>query len=147
MDPKFTERIKKILSYSKEEAIRLGNRYIGTEHIFLGILREGEADVLDELIKLGVDLREVKEAIEERVQIDGAELIDDSYDTGLLKETERALKLTQLEAISFKQSVPDTEHLVLAILKDSSSIVTQVLNEREVTYELLKDRLIESSQS
>ncbi len=147
MDPKFTERIKKILSYSKEEAIRLGNRYIGTEHIFLGILREGEADVLDELIKLGVDLREVKEAIEERVQIDGADLIDDSYDTGLLKETERALKLTQLEAISFKQSVPDTEHLVLAILKDNSSIVTQVLNEREVTYELLKDRLIESPKA
>ena len=144
MDPKFTERIKKILSYSKEEAIRLGNRYIGTEHIFLGILREGEAEVLDELINLGLDLREIKEAIEERVAVDNFDISkNEKYETGLLKETERALKLTQLEAISFKQSVPDTEHLVLAILKDDSSIVTQVLNERDVTYDVLKDRLID----
>jgi len=144
MDPKFTERIKKILSYSKEEAIRLGNRYIGTEHIFLGILREGEAEVLDELINLGIDLRELKEAIEERVEVDNYDISGkDNFETGLLKETERALKLTQLEAISFKQSVPDTEHLVLAILKDDSSIVTQVLNERDVTYEILRERLID----
>jgi len=148
MDPKFTERIKKILSYSKEEAIRLGNRYIGTEHIFLGILREGEADVLDELIELGIDLREVKEAIEERVQASGSEIFTgELHEAGLLKETERALKLTQLEAISFKQSIPDTEHLILAILKDQTSIVTQVLNERDVTYELLKEKLIDSPKA
>ncbi|MFN8258706.1 MAG: ATP-dependent Clp protease ATP-binding subunit [Bacteroidales bacterium] len=147
MDPKFTERIKKILSYSKEEAIRLGNRYIGTEHIFLGILREGEAEVLDELIDLGIDLREVKQAIEERVQVSGSEFTGDIHEAGLLKETERALKLTQLEAISFKRSIPDTEHLILAILKDESSIVTQVLKERDVTYELLKERLSESPKA
>ncbi len=148
MDPKFTERIKKILSYSKEEAIRLGNRYIGTEHVFLGILREGEADVLDELIELGIDLREVKEAIEDRVQASGNSMFQgDIHEAGLLKETERALKLTQLEAISFKQSIPDTEHLILAILKDESSIVTQVLNERDITYELLKQKLIDTPKA
>jgi ATP-dependent Clp protease ATP-binding subunit ClpC len=71
----------------------------------------------------------------------------DIHEAGLLKETERALKLTQLEAISFKQSIPDTEHLILAILKDESSIVTQVLNERDITYELLKQKLIDTPKA
>jgi ATP-dependent Clp protease ATP-binding subunit ClpC len=146
MNPKFTEKIKKILGYSKEEAIRLGNRYIGTEHIFLGILRDGQAEVLDELIELGIDLVELKQAIESRVQtgeIGNPEL----YETSLLKETESALKRTQLEAMSFKQNVPNTDHLVLAILKDETSIVTQVLNERDVTYEILKERLIDAPRA
>ncbi|MBN1253627.1 MAG: ATP-dependent Clp protease ATP-binding subunit [Bacteroidales bacterium] len=143
MDPKFTNRIKKILTYSKEEAIRLGNKYIGTEHLFLGILREGEADVLEQLIELGIDLRDVKEEIEDKIRIDTVntmEIIEQNLP--LLKSTERALKLTQLEAIDFKRNVPDTEHLVLAILKDEQSVVTQVLNSRNVDYNKLKDALI-----
>jgi len=144
MNPKFTDRIKKILTYSKEEAIRLGNRYIGTEHLFLGILREGEATVLDDLIALGINLRSVKEEIENRIKIDVPEIIlENNQATGLLKTAERALKLTELEAISFKSKIPDIQHLMLAILKDETSIVTQVLSEYEVDYHILKEKLID----
>jgi ATP-dependent Clp protease ATP-binding subunit ClpC len=146
MNPRFTEKIKKILNYSKEEAIRLGNKYIGTEHIFLGILRDGQAEILDELVDLGLDLGELKQAIEKRIER-GEVLNPDMYETALLKETETALKRTQLEAMSFKVNVPDTNHLVLAILKDETSIVTQVLHERDITYEILKEKLIDSPKS
>ena len=70
MNPKFTEKIQKIISYSREEAIRLGNKYIGSEHLFLGILREGNAPVLTELEELGVDLVRVKQEIESRIRLD-----------------------------------------------------------------------------
>ena len=144
MNPKFTDRIKKILTYSKEEAVRLGNKYIGTEHLFLGILREGEATVLDDLINLGIDLRSVKEEIEDKIKIDIPEtILENDQSTGLLKTAERALKLTELEAISFKTQIPDTQHLMLAILKDETSIVTQVLNKYEVDYDTLKEKLID----
>jgi len=142
MNKNFTKKINKILKYSKEEAVRLGNKYIGTEHIFLGILREAEADVLDKLIDLGVDLREVKEKIEDQIRVDDEDIINFEEELPLLKSTERALKLTQLEAIDLKKDTPDTEHLILAILKDEQSVVTQVLNLKNIDYTILKDTLI-----
>ena len=63
MDAKFSQRIRDVLSYSKEEAIRLGNPYIGTEHLFLGILRDGEGDAIEALVALGADLYELRKAI------------------------------------------------------------------------------------
>ncbi len=143
MNPKFTDRIKNILRYSKEEAVRLGNKYIGTEHLFLGILREGEAPVLDDLIALGIDLGAVKEEIEDSIRIDVPEVIlENDQATGLLKTAERALKLTELEAISFKNKMPDTQHLMLAILKDETSMVTKVFSKYSVDYHLLRDKLL-----
>jgi len=142
MNKNFTKRINKILAYSKEEAVRLGNKYIGTEHIFLGILREAEADVLDKLVDLGVDLREVKEKIENKIRIDDEDIINFEEELPLLKSTERAIKLTQLEAIDLKKNTPDTEHLLLAILKDEQSAVTQVLNSKNIDYTRLKDVLV-----
>ncbi|OQY03051.1 MAG: Clp protease ClpC [Bacteroidetes bacterium 4572_117] len=144
MNPKFTNRIKKILSYSKEEAVRLGNKYIGTEHLFLGILREGEATVLDDLITLGIDLKSTKAEIEEKIRVDVPEtVVEEDHSTGILKTAERALKLTELEAISFKDQKPDTQHLMLAILKDQTSLVTKVFNKYQVNYKILRERLID----
>lgn len=144
MNPKFTDRIKKILTYSKEEAVRLGNKYIGTEHLFLGIIREGEAPVLDDLVMLGIDLHAVKEEIEAKIKIDVPEIIlEGNQPTGLLKTAERALKLTELEAIQFKSKSPNTQHLMLAILKDETSFVTQIFAKYKVDYHILKERLID----
>ncbi len=147
MYPKFTEEMKRILGYSKEEAIRLGSSHIGTEHIFLAILRDGETPIIDQLIQLGLDLREVKTEIDKRTQNDSSLEISDNRDINLLEETERAIKYTQLEAMSFKQAIPSIEHLLLAILRDNSSIVTQILNDRDVTYETLKKHIIESPKA
>ena len=148
MNPRFTEKIKKILSYSKEEAVRLGNKYIGTEHLFLGILREGTAPVLGDLEDLGIDLIQVKQEIEDKVRIDIPEtILNNEQSTGLLKTAERALKLTELEAISTKSQVPDIEHLVLAILKDNTSVVTQILAKYDVDYDRLKDKLAHTFRS
>jgi len=148
MNPRFTERIKKIISYSKEEAIRLGNKYISTEHLFLGILRDGTAPVLGDLEDLGIDLATVKHEIENRIRTDVPEtIINSDQTTGLLKNAERALKLTELEAISTKSEVPDIEHLVLAILKDNTSIVTQVMKKYDVNYQKLKDKISETFRS
>ncbi len=148
MNPRFTDKIKKILSYSKEEAVRLGNKYIGTEHLFLGILREGTAPVLTDLEDLGINLMQVKQEIEDRVRADVPEtILNSEQSTGLLKNAERALKMTELEAISTKSQVPDIEHLVLAILKDSSSAVTQVLAKYDVDYERLRNKLVHTFRS
>ena len=142
MNPRFTEKIKKILSYSREEAIRLGNKYIGTEHLFLGILREETSPVLTDLQELGLDLSSVKLEIENKIRIDVPEtLFNEDQSTGLLKTAERALKMTELEAISTKSQTPDIEHLMLAILKDETSVVTQVFSKYDVDYQKLKDKL------
>ncbi len=142
MNPRFTEKIKKILSYSREEAIRLGNKYIGTEHLFLGILREETSPVLTDLQELGLDLASVKLEIENKIRIDVPEtLFNEDQSTGLLKTAERALKMTELEAISTKSQTPDIEHLMLAILKDETSVVTQVFSKYDVDYQKLKNKL------
>jgi len=142
MNKNFTKKINKILIYSKEEAVRLGNKYIGTEHLFLGILREAEAEVLDKLIDLGIDLREVKEKIEDKIRIEDKYNPDFEAELPLLKSAERAIKLTQLEALDLKKDTPNTEHLVLAILKDEQSAVTQILKSKNLDYLKLKDTFV-----
>ncbi len=143
----FTDEMKRILGYSKEEAIRLGSSNIGTEHIFLAILRDGENPVIDQLVKLGLDLHEVKTEIDKRTKENIPMEVSYNKDLSLLKETERAIKYTQLEAMSFKNAVPKIEHLLLAILRDNSSIVTQVLNDRDITYETLKKEIIDAPKA
>lgn len=138
MDAKFSQSIKDVLTYSREEAIRLGNDYIGTEHLFLGIIREGESPAVDQLISMGVDLFEVKRTIEERIRNLEGKQVADSAHIPLVKPAERVLKLIYLEAKSFKSDTIDTVHLLLAILKDDKSMVTQILNELGVNYNTLK---------
>ena len=141
MNAKFSQRIKDVLSYSKEEAIRLGNSAIGTEHIFLGILRDGEGRAIDILISLGVDLFEIRKRIENKVQ-KGSPLKNVDYNSiPLLKPAERVLKLISLEARLFKTDTADTSHLVLAILKDENCYVAKCLSEYEIDYELFKTEL------
>ncbi|SET55804.1 ATP-dependent Clp protease ATP-binding subunit ClpC [Draconibacterium orientale] len=144
MDSQFSPRIKDIIGYSREEAIRLGNDYIGQEHLFLGILREGEGTATDILEKLGVDLVEVKQLIESKVRTDKD--INQKADLIMLKSTEKTLKLIYLEARSFKSATANSGHLLLAILKDNDSLITQLLVELGINYYMVKSQLQDYQQ-
>ncbi|WP_430971998.1 ATP-dependent Clp protease ATP-binding subunit [Sunxiuqinia rutila] len=144
MDSQFSPRIKDVLTYSREEAIRLGNEQIGLEHIFLGILREGEGIAIDILTNLGVNLSEIKEAIESALRTDN--IIDPQASVQLLKSAEKALKLVYLEARAFNSSTINTGHLLLALLKDKDSQISTLLSEFHVNYYILKSRLEDYKQ-
>ena len=134
MDAKFSQRIKDVLTYSKEEAVRLGNAYIGTEHLLLGMLREGEGLAIDILESFGLDLMNLKKLIEDRIKTSD-KVIANTDNIPLYKTAERALKLVYLEAKSFNSNTINTGHLILAILKDENSLVTQILSEFDVSYD------------
>ncbi|WP_339734313.1 ATP-dependent Clp protease ATP-binding subunit [uncultured Sunxiuqinia sp.] len=144
MDSQFSPRIKDVLTYSREEAIRLGNEQIGLEHIFLGILREGEGIAIDILTNLGVNLSEIKEAIEQALRTDNT--IDPQASVQLLKSAEKALKLVYLEARAFNSPTISTGHLLLALLKDKESQIATLLSEFHVNYYILKSRLEDYKQ-
>ena len=141
MDAKFSQRIKDVLSYSKEEAVRLGNAYIGTEHLLLGILRDGEGLAVTILENLNIDITNLKKSIEFRIRSEENLKIADTDNIPLFKTAERALKLVYLEAKSFNNSTINTGHLLLAILKDENSVVTQILEEKQVDYQNIRHEL------
>ncbi|MDR1673104.1 MAG: ATP-dependent Clp protease ATP-binding subunit [Bacteroidales bacterium] len=134
MDSKFSQHIKGVLGYSKEEAMRLGTPYIAPEHLFLGILRDGENEAVGILQSLGIDLYDIRKKIEDQINPESYRTIPETEDIPLLKSAERVLKLVYLEAQSFKSSEIKTEHLLLAILKDETSLPTKLINEIGIDY-------------
>ncbi|HHU98977.1 MAG TPA: ATP-dependent Clp protease ATP-binding subunit [Bacteroidales bacterium] len=144
MDAYFSQRVNDILGYSKEEAIRLGNSHISPEHLFLGILREGEGVAVDILLNNGVDLLMLKGSIEKSIKADRPVAMADNDILPLLKSTERVLRLVHIEAKALKTRVIDTEHLLMAILRDESNLVTRFLTELDIDYSLVK-KAVEAS--
>jgi ATP-dependent Clp protease ATP-binding subunit ClpC len=142
MDAKFSQRIKDVLTYSKEEAIRLGNKEIGPEHLFLGILREGEGVAINVLISLRVNLYELRKDIEATLASAGPVKVTETDNIPLLKSSERVLKLVYLEAKSLKNTTIDTGHLLLAIIKDEDSIISRVLYEHNISYEKVRKEIL-----
>jgi ATP-dependent Clp protease ATP-binding subunit ClpC len=143
MDSQFSQRVKDILGYSKEEAIRLGNSHISPEHLFLGILRDGEGVAVEILINQGIDLLVLKGSLEKSIKVESPVPVADHEIIPLLRSTERILKLVYLEAKSLKSSTIDSEHLLLAILKDENALVTRFLSELDVDYQLVR-RVVEA---
>lgn len=143
MEAKFSQRVKDVLNYSREEALRLENDYIGVEHLILGILREGEGLAIQILNYLGVDLKKYRGTIEVSIGKQGAAVKGEKkmVNLPLVKQAERALKLTYLEAKLFNSDLIGTEHLLLAILKDDDNIVTQTFATVGVDYESVKEEL------
>jgi ATP-dependent Clp protease ATP-binding subunit ClpC len=139
MESQFSPRIKDIIGYSREEAVRLGNDYIGQEHLFLGILRDGEGIATDILENLGIVLAEIKQLLEKKIRTDRE--IDQKAEIVMLKSAEKTLKLVYLEARSFKSATVNSGHLLLAILKDSDSIVTQMLVEFGINYYMVRSQI------
>ena len=146
MDARFSQRIKDVLSYSKEEAIRLGNAHISTEHLFLGILRDGEGLAIDILILMGAELYDLRRSIEELIRPESAIKINDTDNIPLLKSAEKVLKLVYLEAKALQDDTIDTGHLLLAIMKDENCITTQVLKEHNIDYDSVKMELESTKQ-
>ncbi|MDX1779673.1 MAG: Clp protease N-terminal domain-containing protein, partial [Thermodesulfobacteriota bacterium] len=144
MDAQFSQRIKDVLGYSKEEAVRLGNSHISVEHLFLGILRDGEGLAIDVLVVLGVELYDLRMAIEKSIKNEQPSTVTDPDSLPLLKSAERILKLTHLEARSMKEKTIDTNHLLLAILKDDNNYATRDLVENGITYNKVKQEIVDS---
>ena len=128
------------MSYSREEAVRLGNNYIGLEHFMLGILRDGEGLAVQMLRYFGVDLKKLKAEIEDAVRSSDTQAIE-MENIPVVKQAEKALKITYLEAKVFHSEEIGTEHLLLAILKDENNLVTHKLALEGVDYQTIKDEL------
>jgi len=141
MDSKFSPKIRDVLSYSREEAIRMGNDYIGLEHIFLGILRDGEGVAIDLLTNLNIDFYDLKKTIELEIKEDQA--LEAGASVQLLKAAEKSLKLVYLEARSMGCSTINTGHLLLALLKDDKALISKILSDFNVSYSVIKTQLEE----
>jgi ATP-dependent Clp protease ATP-binding subunit ClpC len=140
MEAKFSPRVKEVIQFSREEAIRLGHGYIGTEHLLLGIIREGEGKALLHLKNLGIDVLRLKKSIEDSIR-DTASRTTNLGNIPLTKQAEKALKITYLEAKIFKADIIGTEHLLLSILRDEDNIASQILNQYGVDYDVFKSAI------
>ncbi|PSQ61424.1 MAG: Clp protease ClpC [Bacteroidetes bacterium QH_10_64_19] len=140
MEGNFSNRVRDVISYSREEAVRLGHDYIGTEHLLLGLIREGEGIAVKILRNLDCDLLELKEAVEDTVRSTSS-----STSVGnipLTKQAEKVLKITYLEAKLYKSDVIGTEHLLLSLLRDDENIAAQILQQGfSVTYDAVRNEL------
>ncbi len=147
MEAKFSNRVKEVISLSREEALRLGHDYIGTEHLLLGMIREGEGVAVGVLKKLGVPLEELRGEIEKISKGTATHEIKNLANIPLTKASEKVLKITYLEAKIFKAQLIGTEHLLLSILRDGDNLATQILNKFDVNYETVKEMLEYQNES
>lgn len=147
MEAKFSNRVKEVISLSREEALRLGHDYIGTEHLLLGMIREGEGVAVGVLKKLGVPLEELRAEIEKISKGTATHEIKNLANIPLTKASEKVLKITYLEAKIFKAQLIGTEHLLLSILRDADNLATQILNKFDVNYETVKEMLEYQNES
>ncbi|MCU0417781.1 MAG: ATP-dependent Clp protease ATP-binding subunit [Cytophagaceae bacterium] len=141
MEAKFSNRVKEVISLSREEALRLGHDYIGAEHLLLGMIREGEGVAISLLKKLGVSLEALKNSLEEAIKGTATGNVKNLTNIPLTRQAEKVLKITYLEAKIFKSDLIGTEHLLLSVLRDEDNVATQVLHKYEVTYDVIKELL------
>jgi ATP-dependent Clp protease ATP-binding subunit ClpC len=139
MEGNFSNRVQDVIRLSREEALRLGHDYIGTEHLLLGVIREGEGIAVKILRSLGVDLFKLKKAIEDTVRTSGGTLTIGNIP--LTKQAEKVLKITYLEAKLYKSDVIGTEHLLLSLLRDDDNIAAQILHQFNIHYDAVRNEL------
>ena len=139
MEGNFSNRVQDVIRLSREEALRLGHDYIGTEHLLLGVIREGEGIAVKILRNLGVDLYKLKKAIEDTVRTSGGTLTIGNIP--LTKQAEKVLKITYLEAKLYKSDVIGTEHLLLSLLRDDDNIAAQILHQFNIHYDVVRSEL------
>lgn len=140
MDENFSPRVKDVIQYSKEEALRLGHKHIGTEHLLLGIIREGEGMAIEILLSLGIDLKLLRKRIEDISTSEAAPKTSKTPNLPLTKQAEKALKTTFLEAKLFSSDIIGTPHLLLCILRNESDPMYQLMDQLGVTYEVIKEQ-------
>ena len=141
MDNNFSTQVKEIISYSREEALRLGNDFIGAEHLMLGLIRDQENTAIKVLRQLNVNLGELRKEIELAVKDKSGKNIANINSLPLTKQAEKVIRVTVLEAKALKSPMVETEHLLLSILKNKENIATQILNQFDVDYDLFRNEL------
>jgi len=142
MDDNFSPRVKDVISFSKEEALRLGHDFIGTEHLMLGLLRDGSGKAIDILNALDVDLSHLRRKVEILSPSNPNILIssNEKKNLHLTRQAERALKTTFLEAKLFQSKSINTAHLLLCVLRNENDPTTKLLNKLKVGYESVKEQ-------
>ncbi|HEA29253.1 MAG TPA: ATP-dependent Clp protease ATP-binding subunit [Leeuwenhoekiella sp.] len=142
MDDNFSPRVKDVIAYSKEEALRLGHEYIGTEHLLLGLLRDGSGKAIEILHKLSIDLSHLRRKVEILSPASPNYSLgnNDKKNLHLTRQAERALKTTFLEAKLFQSTSINTAHLLLCVLRNENDPTTKLLNKLKVDYDNVKDQ-------
>ena len=142
MDDNFSPRVKDVIAYSKEEALRLGHDFIGTEHLMLGLLRDGNGKAISILDALDVDLDHLRRKVEilSPANPNASAAQKDKKNLHLTRQAERALKTTFLEAKLFQSSSINTAHLLLCILRNENDPTTKLLHKLKVDYDGVKDQ-------
>ena len=142
MDDNFSPRVKDVISYSKEEALRLGHNSIGTEHLMLGILRDGGGKAVSILKSIEVDLDELRRKVEilNPAVIENSGAINNKKNLHLTRQAERALKTTFLEAKLFQSEIINTVHLLLCILRNENDPTTKLLLKLNIDYDVVKEQ-------
>ena len=142
MDDNFSPRVKDVISFSKEEALRLGHNFIGTEHLMLGILRDGNGKAIAILNAIEVNLEELRRKVEilNPASIEGDQRLNDKKNLHLTRQAERALKTTFLEAKLFQSDLINTVHLLLCILRNENDPTTKLLTKLNVDYDIVKEQ-------
>ena len=138
MDAKFSPRVREVITFSREEALRLEHNYIGVEHLLLGIIKEGEGMAIQILEGLNCEVGKLRELVENSIRPAGGKHIGKG-NLPLVKQAEKILKITYLEAKIFKSAVIGTEHLLLSILKDEDNVATKSLNAFNIDYDVAKE--------
>ena len=141
MDDNFSSRVKDVIAYSKEEALRLGHDFIGTEHLMLGLLRDGNGKAIDILNSLDVDLNHLRRKVEILSPANPNIVVtsNEKKNLHLTRQAERALKTTFLEAKLFQSTSINTAHLLLCILRNENDPTTKLLNKLKVDYDNTKE--------
>ncbi len=141
MDNNFSPQVKEIISYSREEALRLGNDFIGTEHLILGLIRDESNKAITILKKCNVSLYDLRKEIELAIKDKSGKNISNINSLPLTRQAEKVIRITVLEAKTMKSSIVEAEHLMLSILKNKENIATQILNQFDVDYDLFRNEL------
>lgn len=141
MDSNFSPKVKEIISYSREEALRLGNDFIGTEHLLLGLIREGDGLAVRVLQTMQVDLFDLRKELETAIKDKNNKPMANINSLPLTKQAEKVIRITVLEAKALKSATVETEHLMLSILKNKENVATQILHQYDVDYERFKSEL------
>src|SRR5690606_15527460 len=133
----FSPRVKDVISYSREEALRLRHDYIGTEHLLLGLIREGDGVAIKILKNIGDDIGSIRQSTEDAVK--GSSMSRARIgNMPLTKQYEKILKITYMEAKIFKSDVNGTEHLILESLREEENIASQVIQKYNITYDMFQ---------
>ena len=142
MDDNFSSRVKDVIAYSKEEALRLGHNSIGTEHLMLGMLRDGNGKAISILKSIEIDLNDLRKKVEilNPAVIDDQQSFKDKQNLHLTRQAERALKTTFLEAKLFQSDLINTVHLLLCILRNENDPTTKLLSKLNINYDNIKEQ-------